>query len=71
VQVWKGARPALPDGLPLDRRRAAWPAMWLNLGHGDGGWALACGSARVPLADLIARPRGRDRHRTAWGIERA
>jgi D-amino-acid dehydrogenase len=30
--------------------------VWLNLGHGSSGWALACGSARV-LADRIA---GRD-----------
>ncbi|HYN60821.1 MAG TPA: amino acid dehydrogenase, partial [Rubrivivax sp.] len=28
--------------------------IWLNLGHGSSGWALACGSARV-LADLMAR----------------
>jgi len=27
--------------------------VWLNLGHGSSGWALACGSARV-LADQIA-----------------
>jgi len=28
------------------------PGVWLNLGHGSSGWALACGSARV-LADVI------------------
>jgi D-amino-acid dehydrogenase len=52
VQVWKGARPALPDGLPLVGASGL-AGLWLNLGHGDGGWALACGSARV-VADLIA-----------------
>jgi D-amino-acid dehydrogenase len=26
------------------------PGVWLNLGHGSSGWALACGSARL-LAD--------------------
>ncbi len=29
------------------------PGLWLNLGHGSSGWALACGSARV-LADQLA-----------------
>lgn len=51
-QVWKGARPMLPDGPPLiDRSPHA--GIWLNIGHGSSGWALSCGSARV-LADLIA-----------------
>jgi D-amino-acid dehydrogenase len=53
VQRWKGARPMLPDGPPvLGSSRSA--GIWLNLGHGSSGWALACGSARV-LADLMAR----------------
>ncbi len=50
--TWKGARPMLPDGPPLigaTRHRG----VWINLGHGSSGWALACGSARV-LADQIA-----------------
>lgn len=52
-QVWKGARPMLPDGPPLiDRSPHA--GIWLNIGHGASGWALSCGSARV-LADLIAQ----------------
>jgi D-amino-acid dehydrogenase len=50
-QVWKGARPMLPDGPPVVGASGA-PGIWLNLGHGSSGWALACGSARV-LADLI------------------
>src|SRR5574337_62058 len=51
-QAWKGARPMLPDGPPAVGASAA-PGVWLNLGHGSSGWALACGSARV-LADQVA-----------------
>jgi D-amino-acid dehydrogenase len=28
------------------------PGVWVNIGHGSSGWALACGSARV-VADLM------------------
>ena len=52
VQVWKGARPMLPDGPPIVGASGI-PGLWLNLGHGSSGWALSCGSARV-LADQIA-----------------
>jgi D-amino-acid dehydrogenase len=52
AQVWKGARPMLPDGPPVLGASPA-PGVWLNLGHGSSGWALACGSARV-VADAIA-----------------
>ena len=52
VQRWKGARPMLPDGPPLIGASGV-PGVWLNLGHGPSGWALACGSARV-LADMVA-----------------
>jgi len=51
AQRWKGARPMLPDGPPV-LGASGLPGVWLNLGHGSSGWALACGSARV-LADLI------------------
>ena len=51
VQVWKGARPMLPDGPPLLGASGV-PGVWLNLGHGSSGWALSCGSARA-VADLI------------------
>jgi D-amino-acid dehydrogenase len=50
-QHWSGSCPALPDGLPLIGASGI-PGVWLNLGHGDTGWAMACGSARV-LADAI------------------
>ena len=49
AQVWKGARPMLPDGPPIVGKSSV-PGVWLNLGHGSSGWALACGSARA-LAD--------------------
>lgn len=52
AQRWKGARPMLPDGPPV-LGASGRPGVWLNLGHGSSGWALACGSARV-LADQLA-----------------
>ncbi len=52
AQHWKGARPMLPDGPPVLGDSGA-QGIWLNLGHGDSGWALACGSARV-LAEQIS-----------------
>jgi D-amino-acid dehydrogenase len=48
---WSGLRPMLPDGPPLLGAMRK-PHLWLNLGHGSTGWAMACGSARV-LCDLI------------------
>lgn len=51
-QLWKGTRALLPDGLPLIGASPR-PGVWLNLGHGSSGGALACGSARL-LADRIA-----------------
>ncbi|MFT4194006.1 D-amino acid dehydrogenase [Ottowia sp.] len=67
VQVWKGARPMLPDGPPIIGASGV-PGLWLNLGHGSSGWALSCGSARV-LADLVAgRPPAIDTE--GLGLER-
>jgi D-amino-acid dehydrogenase len=51
-QIWKGARPMLPEGPPVIGP-ARQPGLWLNLGHGAHGWTLACGAARL-LADQIA-----------------
>lgn len=53
LQIWRGARTMLPDGAPVIGASGL-PGLWLNTGHGAGGWALACGSARV-VADLIAQ----------------
>lgn len=61
VQRWKGARPMLPDGPPVIGRSGV-DGIWLNLGHGSSGWALACGSA-LALAQAID---GRD---AAFGLQ--
>lgn len=55
AQVWKGTRPMLPDGPPVLGKSGA-PGIWLNLGHGSSGWALACGSARI-IADHLCQRR--------------
>jgi D-amino-acid dehydrogenase len=52
AQRWKGARPMLPDGPPVLGPSGV-AGVWLNLGHGGSGWALACGSARL-VADAVA-----------------
>jgi len=54
AQQWKGARPMLPDGPPVLGASGV-PGVWLNLGHGSSGWALACGSARVLAEQLAGR----------------
>lgn len=51
VQEWQGAQAMTPDGSPVLGESGV-PGVWLNLGHGAHGWAMACGSARV-LADLV------------------
>ena len=51
VQVWRGARHTLPDGLPATGP-SAHPRVWLNLAHGSHGAALAAGCARA-LADML------------------
>src|SRR5690606_26761874 len=52
VQVWRGARSYLPDGLPAVGR-SNHPNVWLNLAHGSHGVSLAAGCARL-LADQMA-----------------
>ena len=67
VQVWKGARPMLPDGPPVLGPSGA-PGVWVNLGHGSSGWALSCGSARVVADQLGGRAPAIDL--TSLGIDR-
>lgn len=67
LQVWRGARPTLPDGAPVVGASGV-PGLWLNTGHGAGGWALASGSARA-VADLIAQ-RSPDVSLDGLGIQR-
>ena len=52
ARPWVGARPMLPDGPPLLGPTPV-SNLFLNLGHGSTGWAMACGSARV-VADIVA-----------------
>jgi D-amino-acid dehydrogenase len=52
AQTWKGARPMLPDGPPV-LGPSGIAGVWLNLGHGSSGWALACGSARL-LSEMMS-----------------
>ena len=67
VQEWKGARPMLPDGPPV-LGRSGIEGVWLNLGHGSSGWALACGSARIVADQLAGRPAAMDT--VVFGVER-
>ena len=67
AQVWKGARPMLPDGPPV-LGASGIDGVWLNLGHGSSGWALACGSARLLADGLAGRPAAIDTD--GLGIER-
>lgn len=52
ANLWCGMRPMLPDGTPL---LGATPVrnVYLNIGHGSNGWAMAAGSGKV-LADLLS-----------------
>lgn len=54
AQRWRGARPMLPDGPPV-LGASGIDGVWLNLGHGSNGWALACGSARLVADALVGR----------------
>lgn len=52
VQVWRGARGYLPDGLPAVGHSGQ-PGIWLNVAHGSHGVSLAAGCARA-IADMVA-----------------
>lgn len=67
LQVWRGARPSLPDGAPVVGASGL-PGLWLNTGHGAGGWALASGCARA-VADLIGQ-RSPDVSLDGLGVQR-
>lgn len=49
---WSGASPTLPDGPPL---LGATPIrnVYINIGHGTAGWAMAAGSGKV-VADIVS-----------------
>ena len=48
---WAGARPMLPDGPPV-LGATSHPRVFVNLGHGSTGWAMAAGSGRI-VADVL------------------
>ena len=51
VQIWHGTRMCTADGLPLVGASGL-PGIWLNLGHGSCGAAIAQGCASM-LSDLM------------------
>ncbi|WP_284337094.1 NAD(P)/FAD-dependent oxidoreductase [Comamonas sp. NoAH] len=51
VQVWRGVRGYLPDGLPA-LGNSGHAGIWVNLAHGSHGASLASGCARA-LADML------------------
>lgn len=53
VQVWRGNRGYLPDGLPAVGP-SGHPNVWLNIAHGSHGISLAAGCARA-IADMVQR----------------
>lgn len=55
AQVWMGGRPMLPEGAPL-LGATAHAGLYVNIGHGSSGWALACGSAQY-IAETLAGKR--------------
>jgi D-amino-acid dehydrogenase len=52
AQLWSGARPMLPDGPPLVGATSI-KNVYVNIGHGPTGWAMAAGSAKL-LADIVS-----------------
>jgi D-amino-acid dehydrogenase len=52
AQCWVGARPMTPDG-PALLGQTRVEGLFINMGHGSTGWAMAAGSGQV-VADLIA-----------------
>lgn len=49
---WCGARPMLPDGPPL-LGMTPLRNVYVNIGHGANGWAMAAGSGKI-LADVVS-----------------
>jgi D-amino-acid dehydrogenase len=52
LRDWDGITLMSPDGLPVTGATAH-PRLFINAGHGPGGWGLACGTAKV-VADLVS-----------------
>ncbi|SEL56158.1 D-amino-acid dehydrogenase [Roseateles sp. YR242] len=58
-QRWKASRLLLPDELPVVGASGV-PGVWLNIGHGEAGWALAGGAAQWLGERLAGRDGGLD-----------
>ena len=67
VQIWRGTRDTTTDGVPVIGHSGV-KGVWLNVGHGNHGWATACGSARA-IADMLSH-RGCEIDLKGLGIER-
>jgi D-amino-acid dehydrogenase len=52
AQTWKGSSLFTSDALPLVGP-SPMTGIYMNVGHGNNGWGMACGSARL-VSDLIA-----------------
>ncbi|MDQ7968815.1 MAG: D-amino acid dehydrogenase [Oxalicibacterium faecigallinarum] len=50
--LWSGSSLSLPDGVPLLGATSI-RNVFLNIGHGSSGWAMAAGSGKV-VADIIS-----------------
>jgi D-amino-acid dehydrogenase len=53
-EPWMGARPCLPDSMPIVGPAPRHPGLWLNFGHGHLGFTLGPATGRL-LAELITR----------------
>ena len=49
---WSGVWPMLPDGVPLVGPTPL-PHVYVNIGHGASGWAMAAGSGKL-IADMVS-----------------
>jgi D-amino-acid dehydrogenase len=54
AEPWMGARPCLPDSMPIVGPAPRHPGLWLNFGHGHLGFTLGPATGRL-LAELITR----------------
>ena len=52
ANFWTGVRPMLPDSAPL-LGPTPWRGVFVNIGHGSHGWAMAAGSGKI-IADLVS-----------------
>jgi D-amino-acid dehydrogenase len=53
AKYWSGLRPMTPSSLPI-LGPSPIENLYLNVGHGNLGWTLACGTGKI-VADIIAK----------------